>query len=111
MVLTGVQSGWPIASMDVSQAFLRGLTFEEAAKIRGSSVRRVSLRLPWAKNGEPSGSSVLRCFAGFETFLVVGISSARMHTVKDAEVKTSNTPTTPSLHQQYKEIVSRTKRL
>eukprot|EP00959_Pyramimonas_sp_CCMP1952_P305997 6403638-Pyramimonas_sp.AAC.1 len=40
VVATAVQSAWPIASLDISQAFLKGLTFEEVQQIRGGPKRQ-----------------------------------------------------------------------
>ena len=68
VVATAVQMRWPMASLDISQAFLKGLTFDEVQKIRGGPKRTVSMRLPFAKGGQPSGSALLRQFKGFESF-------------------------------------------
>jgi hypothetical protein len=37
--------GWPLFTADVGQAFLRGLTFEELAKLTGEPIRKVSLEV------------------------------------------------------------------
>eukprot|EP00973_Karenia_brevis_P085553 11869469-Karenia_brevis.AAC.1 len=39
VVATSVQLGCPLASLDIGQAFLKGLTFEEVQKIRGGPKR------------------------------------------------------------------------
>ena len=41
-----VQKGWILFTADVSQAFLRGLTFEEAAKHKHEVVRTVQFTVP-----------------------------------------------------------------
>ena len=67
--MISVQRSWPIASMDISCAFLKGLTFEEIAKIKGTPKRQVSMRLPRGRKGcEPAGSRLLRKLEGFQTF-------------------------------------------
>ncbi len=63
-----VQSGWKVASTDISMAFLRGLSFDEIQAIRGGPKREVSMRLPAGKRGEPSDSVLLRTFEGYESF-------------------------------------------
>ena len=65
---TAVQNGWSIASLDISMAFLKGLTFDEIREIKGGLKRLVSMRLPAGKAGEPSGSALLRTFPGYEDF-------------------------------------------
>ena len=57
-----------MASLDVSEAFLKGFTFEEVQERRGGPKRRVSLILPKGKQGEPSGVSILKTIAGYEDF-------------------------------------------
>ena len=37
---------WLLWSLDVSQAFLKGLTFEEVSKMTGTPLRSVQLTLP-----------------------------------------------------------------
>ena len=69
VLASAVQSGWPVASMDVSMAFLKGLTFDQIQEIKGGPKRLVSMRLPFGKAGkEPSGSVLLRTFPGYEDF-------------------------------------------
>ena len=69
VVATAVQMNWELASLDISQAFLKGLTFDEIQEIRGGPKREVSMQLPRGKPGlEPSGASVLRNLKGFEDF-------------------------------------------
>ena len=46
VVATAVQNQWPMASLDVSEAFLKGFTFDEIKERRGGPRRRVSLVLP-----------------------------------------------------------------
>ena len=65
---TAVQGQWPMASLDVSEAFLKGFTFDKIQERRGGPKRRVSLTLPRCKAGEPSGSSILRTIRGYEDF-------------------------------------------
>ena len=64
VVATSVQMRWPMASLDISQALLKGLTFDEVQQVCGGPKRTVSMRLPFAKNGQPSGSALLRQFTG-----------------------------------------------
>ena len=68
VVATAVQNQWPMASLDVSEAFLKGFTCEEIKERRGGPKRRVSLMLPHGKSGEPSGVAILRTIKGYETF-------------------------------------------
>ena len=67
VVATAVQNQWPMASLDVSEAFLKGFTFEEIQERRGGPKREVSLVLPRAKPGEPSGVAILRTIKGYES--------------------------------------------
>merc|ERR1712197_337843 len=53
VVATAVQHQRPMASLDVSEAFLKGFTFEEIQERRGGPRRRVSLILPRSRPGEP----------------------------------------------------------
>ena len=62
IVSTAVKRGWPLFSADVSQAFLRGMTFEDLANIPGEAVRKVQMRLP------PGSVALLRRFEGYEDF-------------------------------------------
>ena len=57
-----------MASLDVSEAFLKGFTFEEIQERRGGPKRRVLLSLPRPRQGEPSGVSILRTIKGYEDF-------------------------------------------
>ena len=68
VVATAIQSGWPMASLDISVAFLKGMSFDEVQKIRGGPRRQVSMQLPYAQKGMPSGVQLLRQFPGFEGF-------------------------------------------
>ena len=48
---------------------MKGITFDEAQKLRGGPRRTVSMRMPCGKPGvEPSGSALLRQLKGFEDF-------------------------------------------
>ena len=69
VVATAVQSKWPLASLDISQAFLKGLTFDEVQKVKGGPKRVVSMCLPRARRDiEPSGSALIRQLKGYEDF-------------------------------------------
>ena len=68
VVAIAVQQQWPMASLDVSEAFLKGFTFEEIQERRGGPKREVSLILPRPKKGEPSGVSILRTIDGYHDF-------------------------------------------
>ena len=69
VVSTAVQCAWPLASLDITQAFLKGLTFDEIQKETGGKRREISLVLPKGRAGiEPSGNVILRNIKGFETF-------------------------------------------
>ena len=65
---TAVQRCCPMASMENSQGFQKGFTSNEVQKIRGGSRSTVSMRLPFAKGGQPSGSALIRQFMGYGTF-------------------------------------------
>ena len=66
---TAVQFGWQVASLDISQAFLKGLAFDEVQQIRGGPKRQVSMALPRSPGGiEPAGSAALWSVEGFENF-------------------------------------------
>lgn len=56
------QMGWPIGSADVGQACLKGLTFEEIAKVPGETDRIVQCELP--RGSVP----VLRQLPGYQNF-------------------------------------------
>jgi len=62
LVSTAVNHGWPLVSADVSQAFLRGVTFADLAKLPGETVRQVQFRLP------PGSVSLLRRLDGYSDF-------------------------------------------
>ena len=68
VVATAVQQQRPMASLDVSEAFLKGFTFDEIQERRGGPKRRVSLILPRPRQGEPSGVSILRTIKGYDNF-------------------------------------------
>ena len=72
VVATAVQHQWPMACLDVSEAFLKGFTFEEIQDHRGGPRRRVSLILPRSRPGGPSGVSILRTIKGYEGFNEAG---------------------------------------
>ena len=59
---TAAQMGWTLFSADVSQAFLRGLTFDEAAKDDAEVVRDVQFTIP------PGSLSILQQLPGFKDF-------------------------------------------
>ena len=54
LIIVAVQQGWDLWSADISEAFLRGLTFEELHKDGVNELRRVELELP------PGGEQLLR---------------------------------------------------
>ena len=57
-----VQHGWPLFVADVSQAFLRGLTFEQAAQMKDEVQRNVQFTVP-------AGSvPILQQLPGFSDF-------------------------------------------
>ena len=56
------QKGWTIFTADVSQAFLRGLTFEQAAQIKGEVQRQVQFEVP------PRSVAVLKQLSGYEDY-------------------------------------------
>ena len=64
VVATAIQKGWQMASLDISVAFLKGMSFDEVQKIRGGPKRKVSMQLPHAQAGMPSGVQLLRQFPG-----------------------------------------------
>ena len=61
ILVVAAQMGWSIISADVSQAFLRGVTFKTLAEA-GEEVRVVELEVP------PGSSHLLRRLRGLETF-------------------------------------------
>ena len=56
------QYRWRIFSADVSQAFLRGLTFKVAAEIKDEVQRDVQFTVP------PGSAAILKMLPGYETF-------------------------------------------
>ena len=56
------QQGWPLFTADVSQAFLRGLTFEQAAQMKDEVRRDVQFTVP------PGSMHILQQLPGFEDF-------------------------------------------
>ena len=56
------QKKWTLFSADISQAFLRGLTFEEIKELDGEIKREVQITLP------PGSIPVLRQIKGYEDF-------------------------------------------
>ena len=56
------QKGWPLFTADVSQAFLRGLTFEQAAKMKDEVQRDVQFTVP------PGSAQLLQRLPGYEDF-------------------------------------------
>ena len=57
-----VQRGWQLFTADVSQAFLRGLTFEEAAKIKDEVHRSIQFTMP------PGSVPILQRVPGYSDF-------------------------------------------
>ena len=57
-----MQMGWELVSMDVSQAFLRGVTFQQLSEETGKEIRSVQLDVP------PGSAMLLRLLPGFEDF-------------------------------------------
>ena len=56
------QYGWPLFTADVSQAFLRGLSFEQAAQMKDEVQRDVQLIVP------PGSAQMLQRLPGVEDF-------------------------------------------
>ena len=56
------QHGWPLFVADVSQAFLRGLTFEQAAQLKDEVSRDVQFTVP------PGSASILKRLPGYQDF-------------------------------------------
>ena len=67
VVATAVQQQWLVASLGVSEALLKGLTFDEIQECRGGPKGRVSLIFPRPRTGEPSGVSILRTIKAMQT--------------------------------------------
>ena len=61
-----------MASLDVGEAFLKGLTFEEVQQMKGGPKREVCMILPRATSTQPSGAAILRQITGFEDFNEAG---------------------------------------
>ena len=53
---------WPIASTDISKAFLQGVTYKELSEMTGEPLRDVCFVLP------PTSVSALKLIPGFEDF-------------------------------------------
>ena len=53
------QYGWPLFTADVSQAFLRGLTFEQAAQLKDEVQRDVQFTVP------PGSVNILKKLPGY----------------------------------------------
>ena len=62
LVSEAVRQGWPICTLDISKAFLQGVTYEELAKLTGEPQREVNFFLPG------SNIPLLRKIPGFEDF-------------------------------------------
>jgi hypothetical protein len=62
---TAAMRGWPIATADISKAFLQGVTYEELAALTGEPLREVNFTLP---NGAVDAVACLRKVPGFESF-------------------------------------------
>ena len=56
------EEDWELFSIDVAQAFAKGLTFEQMARLTGTQLRAVEFELP------PSDVALLRKIEGFQTF-------------------------------------------
>ena len=57
-----VQKGWQLFTADVSQAFLRGLTFAEAAKLKDEVIRSIQFTMP------PGSVPILQQLPGYSDF-------------------------------------------
>ena len=62
VVIAAVQAGWELFSVDVSQAFLRGMPYDEIAKLDGEIEREVSFTVP------PGSIPILQKLPGFSDF-------------------------------------------
>jgi len=62
LLVVVMQMGWTLVSMDVSQAFLRGVTFQDLSEETGKDLRSVQLDLP------PGSAVLIRTLKGFEDF-------------------------------------------
>ena len=56
------QHRWPLFTADVSQAFLRGLTFEQAAQLKDEVQRDVQFTVP------PGSVNILKKLPGYSDF-------------------------------------------
>lgn len=65
LVIVAAQQGWDLWSADISEAFLRGLTFEELQRDGVNELRRVELELP------PGGEQLLCLVPGYSDFTPV----------------------------------------
>ena len=61
LIVVAVQMKWSLWSADISEAFLRGLTFEELSE-KGEALRSVEITLP------PGGEHLLRTIDGYHDF-------------------------------------------
>ena len=61
LIAIAVQQGWSLWSADISEAFLRGLTFKELHE-EGGELRQVQISLP------PGGEHLLRTIPGYENY-------------------------------------------
>ena len=57
-----------MASLDVGEAFLKGLTFKEVHELKGGTKRVVCMTLPRATASQPSGAALLRQLPEFADF-------------------------------------------
>ena len=62
VAIVAAQRRWHLFSLDVAQAFLRGLPFDELAKLEGEVKRSVQFTVP------PGSLPLLRKLPGFEDF-------------------------------------------
>merc|ERR1712051_304790 len=62
LVSEAVRNGWPICTLDISKAFLQGVTYEELHALTGEPMREVNLYLP------ASNIPLLRQIPGFKNF-------------------------------------------
>ena len=60
--MAAVQNDWVLYSADVSQAFLKGMSFDEVAKLKGEVKRHVQFDTP------PGSIPILRMLDGYEDF-------------------------------------------
>ena len=62
LIIFSVQFGWPLWSADISEAFLRRLTFEELQHENKGVLRQVEISLP------PGGEHLIRTLPGYGDF-------------------------------------------